>query len=994
MKHSWCKVLLILALVVLSTLVALAGNGKITGVVKDASTGEPVVGANVVIEGTLMGAATDAKGIYVILAVPPGMYSIVASSVGYARVVVREVQVRSDQTVTLNISMRSEAVGMQEVVIVAERKLVDKTLTQTRTVVSSGELNNALPVFSVQELLNTTASVFKGRIRGSQREETKTLLDGVDVTDPFRNVDYVGSGDASPAQTYNRVTKPYEANGTTINLNSSGLSELNVIAGAANAEYVATTAGIYSASLREGRGAWTGRVFFRTGGGGFDQFMKGVGYFGPAFYPASDTAKYFTNKRTLQISGPAKAARYIWTPGKYSTGETPTYDAEVAVGGSVMENFGLFLTGRLYDTHGFMPNEFSREANITAKANYDFTKSMKLVFSGVLQDRGQIFGWKNRQYNDASRYFLEGVPLNDGYSLVGSLKFTHFLTPETFYEVQVSNVSKSNRIGFIDNFTDSNGDGIPETYDLSKGSADFLVLGFDTAKVKRYLGALGSGRFFNNNNDDTQGLDPTITTITGGANVLANPTYYYESLQTGTTTLKADFTSQVTLNHQLRAGAQVRLHSVKQDRRTTVINPGVIDPAVGVFLEQYDMKPKEIGLFAQDRIEFAGLIMNIGARLDGFDPDAAEFINFYTPYIYPPTGSSNVGPASSFVPLRGDKVKTKWFLSPRIGVSHPITENATMYFSFSRSSQTLPFSQYYTAYQNVNNPALPTQFRINQDPYKSTNYEFGASWEFLPRVSVNANAYFREVENYVRTSYNLTGLQRQVVSTYYVNFNTGYADARGVEVTLNIGQYSFADLVKVTGRINYAWSVIKQVSNPSTLIKSAFARGTADSVYTQLPFDDAKSWKGYEINVGGGQSVLGAGFDRTHRLGYALALQFPYDILLSILGTYSSGFLYTNPTVDNRTARQLETAPSNSSVDVRVEKSLVFAGKRLGVFMDIKNLFNKQNILAYATGTGTSQLMFYQQGDPTGEYQRAILPEGTSVYDLPRQVYIGAYFEF
>jgi len=283
MKHSWCKVLLILTLVVLSTFVAFAGNGKITGVVKDAATGEPVVGANIVIEGTMMGAATDANGVYTILAVPPGTYNIIASSVGYARVVVRDVQVRSDQTVTQDISMRSEAVGMQEVVVVAERKLVDKTLTQTRTVVASGELNNALPVFSVQELINTTASVFKGRIRGSQREETKTLLDGVDVTDQFRNVDYTGSGDMSPAQRYNRVTKPYEANGTTINLNSSGLSELNVIAGAANAEYAAASAGVYSATLREGRGAWTGRMFFRTGGGGFDRFMKGVGYFGTEF---------------------------------------------------------------------------------------------------------------------------------------------------------------------------------------------------------------------------------------------------------------------------------------------------------------------------------------------------------------------------------------------------------------------------------------------------------------------------------------------------------------------------------------------------------------------------------------------------------------------------------------------------------------------------------------------------------------------------------------
>jgi hypothetical protein len=115
--------------------------------------------------------------------------------------------------------------------------------------------------------------------------------------------------------------------------------------------------------------------------------------------------------------------------------------------------------------------------------------------------------------------------------------------------------------------------------------------------------------------------------------------------------------------------------------------------------------------------------------------------------------------------------------------------------------------------------------------------------------------------------------------------------------------------------------------------------------------------------------------------------------MFNVIGTYASGFLYTNPTADNRSARKLETAPSNSSVDVRLEKSFVFAGKRLGVFMDVKNLFNKENILGYSTTT-TGPLKFFTTGDPTGDYNRAILEDGTSVYYLPRQVYLGAYFEF
>jgi outer membrane receptor protein involved in Fe transport len=995
MKHVSLKAICVLTLVLVSVSVVFAGNGKITGVVKDSSNGEPIVGANIVLEGTSLGGATNLQGVYVILNVPPGNYNIRASAIGFAVVVIRNVQVNSDQTVTEDLRLSSKSFELREVVVEAERKLVDKTLTSTRTVVSTGELNNNLPILSVQELLNTTASVYKGRIRGSQKQETKTLLDGIDITDQFGNVSYVGTGDdIAAAQRYNRVTKAHESAGTVVDLNSSSLSELSVIAGAANAEYVSATAGVYSANLREGRGAWNGRVFFRTGGGGFDRLMKGPGTIGPEFYPATDTAKYFTNKRSAANIASGKSARYGWTPGKYDIGETPTTDAEVSLGGSVADNFGLFFTGRLNDSHGSMPNEFNREANISLKANYDFTKTMKFVFTGVLQDRGQIFGWKNRSYNDLSRYFLEGVPVNDGYSAILSAKLTQFLSQETFYEVQVSHIKKSARIGFLDSFTDSNGDGIPDVYDQRKGSADYLVLGYDTAKVHRYIGAIGSGRFFNQNNDDGTGSDATITNIEGLGQVLANPTYYYENLQTSVTTLKGDFVSQLNANHQVRAGAQVRLHSISQDRRSTVISPTDVDPAVGVLVEQYDKKPVELGLYAQDRIEFSGLIVNIGARLDEFDPDAAEFANFYTPYINPQNGTFNTGARSAFVPFRGTAVSPKWFFSPRIGVSHPISEDATMYFSFSRTSQPLPFAKMYTAYNNINNTSLPNQVRANQDPYKSTNYEFGATWEFLPRISLNANAYFREIENFQQYAYTLQGLAGQTVTTWNVYFNSGYADARGVELTLNLGQYSIADIVSVAGRVNYTWSVIKAPVGGGASNKTGYARNTADSVFTQLPFDDAKSFKQYEINIQGGNSVLGTGFDRTHRVGYALSLRFPYEVLLNVVGTYSSGFLYTNPTVDNRTARQLETGPSNSSVDVRVEKGFVLAGKRLGVFMDVKNLFNKGNILAYATYTGASSLKFYTTGDPTGEYNRAILPEGTSVYDTPRQVYLGAYFEF
>ncbi len=157
MRQEWYKFLLFLLLVaVLAATPALAANGKISGVVKSAE-GEPVVGANVVLEGTTMGTAADAAGRYFILNVPPGTYRVRASGVGFTPKVITNVRVNADQLLTLDISLQTQEVGMAEVVIEAARPPVDKSQTSAKTTITADDLQS-LPIRNATELSSTSAS--------------------------------------------------------------------------------------------------------------------------------------------------------------------------------------------------------------------------------------------------------------------------------------------------------------------------------------------------------------------------------------------------------------------------------------------------------------------------------------------------------------------------------------------------------------------------------------------------------------------------------------------------------------------------------------------------------------------------------------------------------------------------------------------------------------------------------------------------------------------
>ncbi|HDL78586.1 MAG TPA: carboxypeptidase-like regulatory domain-containing protein, partial [Bacteroidetes bacterium] len=116
------KILMIIALLLICAPWSFAGNtGKIAGTVIDKQTGEPLIGANVRIKGTTLGAAADAKGRYFILQVPPGTYEVVADYIGYHGMTVENVRVAVDLTTRINFQLSSKAIQFPNLVVIAKQ---------------------------------------------------------------------------------------------------------------------------------------------------------------------------------------------------------------------------------------------------------------------------------------------------------------------------------------------------------------------------------------------------------------------------------------------------------------------------------------------------------------------------------------------------------------------------------------------------------------------------------------------------------------------------------------------------------------------------------------------------------------------------------------------------------------------------------------------------------------------------------------------------------
>jgi hypothetical protein len=809
------------AFAVLWATAAFAGLGKIAGVIKDVQSGQPLPGVNVVIVGTTMGATTDINGQYFILNVPPGTYQLRASLIGYEPVVVSDVASRLDVTTTADFRLKATVIEVSEAVtIVAERPPIDKTMTATMVTFDRQVLDNALPLTNLEQVLKTT--VTSSGMRGGIRRDVAYLLDGINITNKYM-VDLTVTDKRDKDESGNDLEQNY------VQVNLSQLEQVSVTAGTFGTEYYAS-GGVVNLATRSGGNKLSGKLFLRSS-------LEGLKNAGPSVHSKQDL--YFRDRDALIAAGDpaslARAANYTWQEGKYPYGE-PTMDGELALGGPLTSKGNFYLTSRLYNTHGTLPTEFRRELNTSLKANYSLTPANRLTAYLGVDDGGKLLGWKNRTFQYTYAYYPDANPLVQKLGLLGYLKWVYSFDPSAFLEVTVAGQSVKRESGYVD----PNNDGIIE-YGVTNG--DFIIL--DTKeKSHKYVPIDGTGWFHPDPVNDQSNVAPSFEQQIR----IAKPAFLYDRINTDNFNLKTDLVKQVTFNHQLKAGFSFNRATIDRFYQYGGLSLASISPDFPFSQGYFKVHPWDLGTYFQDRIEYKGIIVNAGIRLDFYNVKADKIANLFFPSKMDTLPSGAI--AGSW--LRTQPTKTHSYVSPRLGISHPITENSSMHYSWgiytTPPSMSTIFATNYLLFAPY---ALAGTADPDPDPARATAYEIGIQTVFLQDFGFDLTAYYRDTRNGGVNGYNYNepATPGSIVRILGYTTSGGYSDARGIELNVwkqPIGFFS--------GMLSFSYSYNKTSASASNL---ALTPDKTDLTYpndADYNLDNRFLWHTYSF----GQNVASA----------------------------------------------------------------------------------------------------------------------------------------
>jgi outer membrane receptor protein involved in Fe transport len=894
------KKYLLILFIITSQLLLAQTKGRVGGSIVDAATGDPLPGVNVLVKGTYFGAASDFKGEFIINNVTEGSYTIEISLIGYKTLQYTGVVVESNKTTFLDVKMEESVLTLeQDVIVIGDKPLVDIEETQSKKTITKDDIEMAV-VEDIKDLVTQQAGVVKSdnsiHIRGGRSYENAFLLDGVSVQDPLAGT------------------------GFGLQLSSNAIEEVEVITGGFNAEYGQATSGIVNVRTREGSEKISGYFSYKR-----DNFGD-----------RSSSHVFNIDIAEANLSGPEPITSVLLPAIGLDIPGNISFFTSFYMGLSDGITQGLYKpTAKQLYSSTFNGTKFAPRAEnswfFLGKLTYSITPTMKLTYSynqSVNINQNSQSLQANLEYVEPSpgyQYTYQNILDNANTfthnNIYNTISWTHTLNSSTFYEIKISHFFSNLR-------ADANGLSWSE-YTEPKDIVTFPI------------------EYYN------QGRD-RIGVIPGdGLWDVGNPStwrdHYVDELS-----FKGDLTSFFDEKNKFKAGFNFVFQEMQQ---IDIYRPWIGE--LGLNNDIYKVHPARGSMYAQDNINFSGMILNFGLRMDFWFPGK---------YVDDAVKNPDVVTIPDEIRDRYYEDSFGWFgdrrfkarLSPRIGISHPVTDNQILFFSYGHFSK-WPRPQF--VYAKLNPTSAQSSFQKfgnpNLNPETTVAYELGLKTSFSQNDVLTVTAYYKDIFDYVRTRTAIIQSARFANQSFITYANLDYARSRGIEIEYRkrLGNW-------FTGMFTFSYAIVTGKSSSAdegVLILRGDLDETIKEEYVSWdrPFTASTS---LNFNIRKGEPLFGFGEGILD------------DISIYTRLFFQSGKRYTPAVFLNsydpdgrpeynfdRTNRYGEIGDNWFWIDLNITKYFEVAGLNMSVFAEINNLLDTQNSAIINPVTGKA----YEYGDPT-----------------------------
>jgi outer membrane receptor protein involved in Fe transport len=921
-------------------------NASLSGKVVDPKTGEPLLGASVVLVGTYKGASVDIEGNYVINDIKPGDYDIKVQFIGFETKLYTGITFKSGENKVLDIKLSEQTQSLNEVTVVGRSTQVNLEVAASEVTLKQEEISQ-MNVRDVQEIVGQQAGVLKTQdglqIRGGRVYETEYIVDGISAQDPLAGT------------------------GFGVDVASGAISNISLITGGAGAEYGGGSSGVVSTNIREG-----GDKFEISGSWQRDNLGN------------SDWATSFNTDRVelnlgTPIPGTKKKLTLFTSATMYLTDEYfgPTADqlqssmfADDPDFWAPRQNNAYTNTIKLaYQLKPGTKLSLTNQHSLSINQN---TRSLQIVgFNSILTPGYQY----SRSLN------LDNATTYTHQSNLTALNLNHLIN-------QNWGISLSAGRLFTNLRADANGRPFrSETVDQILDEDNIITYPIDIFQYS----SQELGIYFVNTSDG--GL-----TNNGGI----TPTWHDHYAEEYTLNLKATYIPNKS--NEFSFGTQNTFTEYQWVDVTAPwvgapirINDSVVTEnlSIGSSNDIWKVNPVEGGIFLQDKISYNGISATLGLRLNYWAPGKFADDAVADPNA-PVIDQVREDYTDKTFGMFGLRWKTR--LLPRINVSFPVTVNNVLYFNYGHSMR-LPHPRFVYAgldptYQDrsflssLGNPDL--------DPEVNVSYEIGYKSKLTKDLAFTATVFNNNRFDYIVSRSVIVKDQsgRNTTKTFYINQD--YANIYGVEIG---AQYRLGKYFRTFG--NVAYQVAKGKSNSARESALQIAQnGEVSTTKAQfLAFD--RPWN---VNVGVVFTPDSTTFTALNLNGLNVYLSYQFTSGYRYTPYYlASTNELGRPVYEEITSSYLsETAKNWHNFDLKVDYRLPLnmGYKGISLSMEVRNLLDAKNGQVINPVTGKA----YEYGDPVpndwrdplynSPAERGTDPRNPARYLAPRQVLFGIAFRF